>query len=632
MDRALMQYILNVTWQLPVLASGAWLLVRVARPPAAAQHRIWIAVLALAVSLPVLGVLSHARGNFTGARGNGIPASSSSARSSTAGTAIQTFAAQAPTRNATHAPRIGWLSKAETTVASLHFTRQIEISARAARWITAAYLLVLLLGLVRIARAWSGARRLLRCSRDAEMTPPERALVAACARRMSSHEPEIRVLDNDTLAGPVVVGAARPILLSPAGFLRGLLHSGREDEAIAALCHEMAHIRRHDYAVNLACEAMAAPLRWHPVVYGVERQIHRTREMACDAAAALAMNSKTEYARCLLGLAERIAAGQSIHQPGVMGLVNGNTLEERVMQLINKQTRLNVPAKIARALAGATAMTAALALVTMVHVVPARAQAPGIVAQISQAAPPAPAAPATPATLAAPSPLVEPPAKPQPAVLQPAQPQPPAMPQASPAPKRAKVRRNEVIMSRNGKMHAWIDGHRRRLTPAERARVETQLREARKKIAAAKARIHSRQFRMQIEQARRAARQVDLAKFQKQLKESQKKMHQHMAEAQKQLNSAEFKAQIAEAQQKALNSARMQVQMAKAQEQLSEAMARLNSRQFKEQMQQAVRAAQQVDTARIQKQIDEAQKQLQKQLNERKKQQLESSQPGSSRP
>ena len=631
MDRAFMQYVLNAAWQLPVLAAGAWLLVRVARPAAVGQHRIWTAVLALAVSLPLFGVLPHARASFAGARGDGTPAASSSAQASTAGAAVQTLATQAPTRNPTHAPRPDWLTKTQTAFASLHFTREIEISPRTAEWVTSIFLIVLFMGLMRIALAWSGAQRFARASRDAELTHPERALVAACARRMSIKEPEIRVLDNDTLAGPVVVGAARPTLLSPAGFLRGLLDSGREDEAIAALCHEMAHIRRHDYAVNLLCEVMAAPLKWHPVTYGVERQIHRTREMACDAAAALAMNSQMEYARCLVGLAERIAAGQIVHQPGVIGLFNGNALEERVMQLINKQTRMNVPAKIARSLVGVAAMAAALALVTMVHVVPARAQAPGTVAKISQAAPPAPALTATPAAVAAPNPVVAAPAKPAPVVLPPVQPQPLAEPQAVPAPGNAKIHRNEVIMSRHGKLYAWIDGHRRELTPAERARVERQLREAQKKIAAAEARIHSRQFRMQIAQARRAAQQVDLAKIQKQLEESQKKMQQQVAEAQKQLNSARMQQQMAEAQMQ-LNSARMQQQMAEAQKQLSEAMARLNSRQFKEQMQQAVRAAQQVDTAKIQKQIDEAQKQLQKQLNEMKKQQLESSQPGTSHP
>ena len=64
---------------------------------------------------------------------------------------------------------------------------------------------------------------------------------------------------------------------------------------MAALCHEMAHIRRRDYLVNLLCEAAALPLNSDPVIYGVERCIRRTREMVCDAMAAEAMESEMAY-------------------------------------------------------------------------------------------------------------------------------------------------------------------------------------------------------------------------------------------------------------------------------------------------------------------------------------------------
>jgi hypothetical protein len=53
MERALAEYIVNALWQVPLLAGGAWLLIRVARPGPQMQHRVWLAVLGLALLLPM---------------------------------------------------------------------------------------------------------------------------------------------------------------------------------------------------------------------------------------------------------------------------------------------------------------------------------------------------------------------------------------------------------------------------------------------------------------------------------------------------------------------------------------------------------------------------------------------------
>ena len=55
-EQALIEYMANALWQLPLLASGAWLLLRMVRPRPRMQHRVWLAVLGLAVLLPVHGM------------------------------------------------------------------------------------------------------------------------------------------------------------------------------------------------------------------------------------------------------------------------------------------------------------------------------------------------------------------------------------------------------------------------------------------------------------------------------------------------------------------------------------------------------------------------------------------------
>ena len=55
MERHLVEYLANACWQLPLLAAGAWLLLRMVRPSPAVQHSVWLAVLGLALLLPLNG-------------------------------------------------------------------------------------------------------------------------------------------------------------------------------------------------------------------------------------------------------------------------------------------------------------------------------------------------------------------------------------------------------------------------------------------------------------------------------------------------------------------------------------------------------------------------------------------------
>ena len=56
MERALIEYAINALWQVPLLAGSAWLLLRIVRPAPLTQHRIWLAVLGLALLLPLHGM------------------------------------------------------------------------------------------------------------------------------------------------------------------------------------------------------------------------------------------------------------------------------------------------------------------------------------------------------------------------------------------------------------------------------------------------------------------------------------------------------------------------------------------------------------------------------------------------
>jgi ankyrin repeat protein len=93
----------------------------------------------------------------------------------------------------------------------------------------------------------------------------------------------------------------RPVILLPEGMLEQL----RESQIMAVLAHELAHIRRHDFAVNLMQTVLTTFFFYHPGVWWINARIHDEREHACDDLAVAATGGRTDYARTLLELRER---------------------------------------------------------------------------------------------------------------------------------------------------------------------------------------------------------------------------------------------------------------------------------------------------------------------------------------
>jgi hypothetical protein len=88
----------------------------------------------------------------------------------------------------------------------------------------------------------------------------------------------VQLLVSSLVQAPVVVGWLRPAVLVPVGALAGL----PADQVEALLLHELAHIRRHDYLVNLLQGVVEAILFYHPAVWWISGHIRVERELCCD--------------------------------------------------------------------------------------------------------------------------------------------------------------------------------------------------------------------------------------------------------------------------------------------------------------------------------------------------------------
>jgi hypothetical protein len=152
------------------------------------------------------------------------------------------------------------------------------------------------------------------------------------------------------------VGFFKPVIILP----ETLLQATPSEELTSALCHEMAHVRRRDYLLNLICEFFFLPLAFHPSAWLLKRRIDETRELACDEAAAGRLLTPTAYARSLVSLAQSIAPLASALRPRyTLGVFDANILEERIMRLLDN--RPQVSQRRGRLLLGGATLALALA-------------------------------------------------------------------------------------------------------------------------------------------------------------------------------------------------------------------------------------------------------------------------------
>ncbi len=84
--------------------------------------------------------------------------------------------------------------------------------------------------------------------------------------------------ETAAVAVPVVIGWVRPVILLPLGVLAQL----PVEQVEAILLHELAHIRRHDFIVNLLQSGVETLFFYHPAVRSVSRNIREERERICD--------------------------------------------------------------------------------------------------------------------------------------------------------------------------------------------------------------------------------------------------------------------------------------------------------------------------------------------------------------
>jgi beta-lactamase regulating signal transducer with metallopeptidase domain len=507
-------YLLNAAWEAPLIAAGVFLLLRFAKLDA--RERCWagIGCLALAVVLPAVDPrLASAL------KPPALPQLVSYAVAPPLPITEPLLAPSAAGPDLAPPPGVTPISAAvpASAASSTEAVTLAPLVGQAMVWL---FLAAIALGAGRLALGLAAARRLALRALPIELPAHVLAPMKRLAVTQGRKPPQVRV--SPGLSVPAAIGGASPMVLVPADFER---HG--EEAMIAALLHECAHVVRGDYGLNLACEALALPLIWHPAIHLIKAQVQADREAACDRLASTQMPAQ-RYATCLVAMAGAMSPAPRLTGAAMQTLFGRGELERRVRALL--QAPLGAAReRLPRALAiGGPVLAAVVALGLALHVEAAMAQTP-----------PPPTPPARAASPAAPSPNPSIASAPRPpAAVEPADP-------AAPAARPKHVHEHSVRRwtSEDGETHMVVSDDDHDVSAEDQAQIRADVEAAKAEAAKARAYYHSPEFREKMREASEAATAPAITEARAQA-----------AKAEAYIHGAEFQKKLAEvrAQQRVL--------------------------------------------------------------------------------
>jgi beta-lactamase regulating signal transducer with metallopeptidase domain len=340
-------FLINALWQPALVVLSASLCDRLMRnAPARFRHRLWVMALVLCLSLPLWGLLDFVRPSATGLPSPVIAQADNQRAESSA--AAQGYDA--------------WrLSLGGIQPAPLAAPAPALIVA-----VVSCYLLSLFCHVMKFRRAWRRANEIYAAGYARDIPTPMAEAAARC--RAAFDLGQIPIFSAPVARAPLTLGAFLPVVILP----ERLFESASTDTLITALGHEMAHIRRRDFAFNLIYELLRLPIAFHPAVALVKRRIDQTRESACDEMVSDHLMGSHAYARALVYLASLAGdLGRPAHSYNQhVGALDADNLEERVMRLIERKPRhsakravaLLITASLALILSGVVAAAFSLSL------------------------------------------------------------------------------------------------------------------------------------------------------------------------------------------------------------------------------------------------------------------------------
>ena len=327
-EGVVMTYVVNSLWQVPLIVVAAWMAARAVRPLGpGAEHRVWVAALLGEAMVPAVSLLPWERLD------------------------------------------VAWLwhwHAQQAGPGSVVVQVGAGVASEGLRFPAAA--IVMFIGIYAVATLYLAARfvwrwlRLRELERSADAVRLHEAANGSWQRGVQRFGLErVALVSSRKIFAPLTMGVAKRCVMLPAEMIATL----GDSELETVIGHELAHVKRRDFAKNLVYELLSLGVSYHPGIWFTRQRLTETREMVCDAMAAELSGGK-EYAQSLLKLAGLLLQGKRVGVPYAIGVFDSSTLERRLMKLTEMKKEIG---RVRRCVAlgacvvlGVAAATSAVAL------------------------------------------------------------------------------------------------------------------------------------------------------------------------------------------------------------------------------------------------------------------------------
>lgn len=309
-SQLLLTFLLNACWQVAVVAAFASLASWLLRNSAARyRHWVWVAALVLSFGIPIT--------SSTSVLGQVFAPTSSVAPTFERQRFIQPFGTYA----------------AETAQADSFVRGEAFLLNRTlALVLVAVYLAIVVFSSLRLLQAWLATRRILLTAIEVTDDTRVHRVLQMCASSIMKTVAAVKVCSSTTVPVPVTIGVSSPVIILP----QELLSETSDEVLTSAIGHELIHVRRRDYALNLVYELLYLSLSFHPAAALIRRRIRQTRELSCDELVAERILNPEAYARSLVKLASATPTLRRLSVTTTVGIADADILEARIMSLLRK--------------------------------------------------------------------------------------------------------------------------------------------------------------------------------------------------------------------------------------------------------------------------------------------------------
>ncbi len=184
-------------------------------------------------------------------------------------------------------------------------------------------------------RLLAGLGRLKQIRKEGQVITEDRwiGLISELSARLGIRR-SVVLVESLAIAVPAAIGMLKPVILVPAGMLAGM----PADQVETILLHELAHIRRGDYWINLLLHITDALFFFNPALRWLSGQIRREREACCDDMVLLHTPDRTAYLEALVAFKERMV-GARTEAYAVRLTGEKNPLLSRVLRMLTKENK-----------------------------------------------------------------------------------------------------------------------------------------------------------------------------------------------------------------------------------------------------------------------------------------------------